>query len=84
MKPKEGKEKKGDKDEDDMMKEKEKEKERSRKQKEKGKREKNEEEEEIKPRSVIATLSQDSWPYTHNLLIDMAKVGGWVYLATNT
>ena len=84
IKEKEEKEKEKVLDEDDeenREKEKEKkkkEKEKKEKEKEKGKKD---EEEEIKPRCVITTLNQDQWPLTHQLLMDMAKVGGWVYVA---
>ena len=84
LKEKEEKEKEKVIDEDDeenREKEKEKkkkEKEKKEKEKEKGKKD---EEEEIKPRCVITTLNQDQWPLTHQLLMDMAKVGGWVYVA---
>ena len=29
----------------------------------------------------MTTLNQDQWPLTHSLLLDMARVGGWVYIA---
>ena len=38
-------------------------------------------EKEIKPRCVITTLNQDQWQNTRATLKDMAKVGGWVYVA---
>ena len=59
----------------------EREKERKKKEKEKEKKGKKDEEEEIKPRCIITTLNQDQWLLTHQQLLDMAKVGGWIYVA---
>ena len=73
-------EKKGkQKGKDEKEKEKEKEKEdKNAKDKDKDKEDK---EKEIKPRCVITTLNQDQWQNTRATLKDMAKVGGWVYVA---
>ena len=90
LKPKDEKDK-GKKDEEEEedepkdpkeRKKREREKEKERREREKLRNEKEKEDEkEIKPRCVVATLNQDQWPLTHSLLLDMAKVGGWVYIA---
>ena len=82
LKEKEDKDKlKDGEDDDEDNKEKEKERKKKEKEKEKEKKGKKDEEEEIKPRCAITTLNQDQWPFTHSVLMDMAKVGGWVYVA---
>ena len=51
------------------------------KDKDKTGKDKDKDEKEIKPRYVITTLNQDQWQNARATLIDMAKVGGWVYIA---
>ncbi|MCQ2815651.1 MAG: hypothetical protein MJ252_00145 [archaeon] len=89
LKPKEDKKKEDEEEEEEVpnpkekgkKKDKEKEKEKEKEEKKKAKNPKEEEKEEIKPSFSIRTLNQDEWKYTNTALRDMAKVGGWVYIA---